>query len=39
MESDGQNTESQLPGDASRTHGNTAANFSAYVTGNSFEMH
>lgn len=38
VEPDGQNYESQLP-DGYRLHGNTAANFSAYVTGNSFEMH
>ena len=37
-EPDGTNWESALP-DGYRQHGNTAANLSAYVTGNSFEMH
>ena len=38
VEPDGQNYESQLP-DGYRTHGNTAAHFSASITNNSFEMH
>jgi len=38
MEPDGANYESQMP-DTSRTHGNTAAHFSAYVTQNALEMH
>jgi len=37
MEPDGQNYESQLP-DGYRLHGNSAANFSAYITRNSLEM-
>ena len=38
VEPDGANYESQLP-EGYRLHGNTAAHFSATVTGNAFEMH